>query len=53
MPSDSPFGDIGLVIARGPHFMLTQLLPSSTVAPGRRLKTGTGTVPSFVPGGTW
>jgi len=32
--------------------MLTQLLPSSTVALGVRLKIGLGTVASEMPGGT-
>src|SRR5712664_3896930 len=32
--------------------MLTQLLPSSTVALGERLKVGLGTVASEMPGGT-
>src|SRR5438067_2186963 len=32
--------------------MLTQLLPSSTVAAGVRLKSGLGTVASEIPGGT-
>ena len=32
--------------------MLTQLLPSSTVAAGVRLKIGFGTVASEMPGGT-
>src|ERR1700674_707792 len=32
--------------------MLTQLLPSSTVAVGVRLKIGLGTVASEIPGGT-
>jgi len=43
----------GLVSASGPQEMLTQLLPSSTVADGVRLKTGLGTVASAMPGGTW
>ena len=33
--------------------MLIQLLPSSTVAAGVRLKSGLGTVASEMPGGTW
>jgi hypothetical protein len=33
--------------------MLIQLLPSSTVAAGLRLKIGLGTVASEMPGGTW
>ncbi len=32
--------------------MLTQLLPSSTVAAGMRLNCGLGTVASAIPGGT-
>src|SRR5215472_17140578 len=36
----------------GPQLMLIQLLPSSTVAAGVRLKTGLGTVASEMPGGT-
>src|SRR6202008_289279 len=43
---------VGLVIDRGPQRMLTQLLPSSTVAAGVRLKIGLGTVASEIPGGT-
>jgi len=42
----------GLVIANGPKLMLIQLLPSSTVAAGIRLKMGFGTVASAIPGGT-
>jgi hypothetical protein len=42
----------GLVIANGPQLMLIQLLPSSTVAVGVRLKIGLGTVASEMPGGT-
>src|SRR3974390_2142375 len=37
----------------GPQAMLIQLLPSSTVAAGVRLKIGFGTVASEMPGGTW
>jgi len=36
----------------GPQRMLIQLLPSSTVATGVRLKMGFGTVASAMPGGT-
>src|SRR5215475_139681 len=36
----------------GPQAMLIQLLPSSTVAAGVRLKIGFGTVASAIPGGT-
>ncbi len=43
---------IGLASDNGPQLILIQLLPSSTVAPAVRLKTGTGTFPSLVPGGT-
>ena len=43
----------GFVIASGPQLMLIQLLPSSTVAAGVRLKMGLGTVASEMPGGTW
>ena len=35
----------------GPQAMLIQLLPSSTVAAGVRLKIGLGTVASEIPGG--
>lgn len=51
MPSMTPV--TGLVTDSGPQLMLTQLLPSSTVADGVRLKTGFGTVASEMPGGTW
>src|SRR6059058_1719492 len=37
----------------GPQLMLIQLLPSSTVAAGVRLKRGFGTVASEIPGGTF
>ena len=37
----------------GPQRRLIQLLPSSTVATGVRLKIGFGTVASEIPGGTW
>ena len=43
---------LGLIKDNGPQLMLTQLLPSSTVAPAVRLKTGMGTLLSLVPGGT-
>jgi hypothetical protein len=36
----------------GPQLMLIQLLPSSTVAVGVKLKTGLGTIASAMPGGT-
>src|SRR6516162_6588594 len=42
----------GLLMASGPQLILIQLLPSSTVAAGVRLKTGFGTVASEIPGGT-
>ena len=55
LPSCAPV--TGLVNASGPHRMLTQLLPSSTVADGARLKTSgllppTEPINSLVPGGT-
>ena len=40
----------GCVKDNGPQLIFTQLLPSSTVAPAVRLKTGAGTLASFVPG---
>jgi len=43
---------VGPIKASGPQLMLIQLLPSSTVATGVRLKTGLGTVASEIPGGT-
>jgi hypothetical protein len=43
----------GVISEKGPQLILIQLLPSSTVAPAVRLKIGTGTFPSLVPGGTW
>jgi hypothetical protein len=43
---------VGFVKDNGPHCILTQLLPSSTVAVGVRLKIGLGTVASEMPGGT-
>src|SRR6267143_630890 len=42
----------GFDIDSGPQLILTQLLPSSTVAVGVRLKIGLGTVASAMPGGT-
>jgi hypothetical protein len=43
---------VGLTKVSGPHVRLIQLLPSSTVAAGLRLKIGLGTVASEMPGGT-
>ena len=43
----------GLFSANGPQLILIQLLPSSTVAAGVRLKIGLGTVASEMPGGVW
>ena len=43
---------LGLVSDSGPQRMLIQLLPSSTVATGCRLKMGLGTVASEMPAGT-
>ncbi len=43
---------MGFDIVSGPHWMLIQLFPSSTVAVGVRLKIGLGTVASEMPGGT-
>src|SRR5579871_1898173 len=42
----------GFTRESGPHVMLIQLLPSSTVAEGVRLKIGFGTDASEIPGGT-
>src|ERR1700740_583910 len=42
----------GLVRSSGPQLTLIQLLPSSTVADGVRLKIGFGLVASAIPGGT-
>jgi hypothetical protein len=41
-----------LVNDSGPQLTLIQLLPSSTVADGTRLKIGFGTTASATPGGT-
>ena len=46
-----PLPAVGLVSDNGPQRRLTQLLPSSTVATGVRLKIGFGTVASEMPGG--
>src|ERR1700746_1277362 len=43
----------GFTSDNGPQRRLIQLLPSSTVATGVRLKIGFGTVASEIPGGTW
>src|ERR1700747_2207477 len=42
----------GLDRSSGPQLTLIQLLPSSTVADGVRLKSGFGAVASTIPGGT-
>src|SRR6201987_4512081 len=42
----------GLVSDSGPQLTLIQLLPSSTVADGVKLKTGFGVSESAMPGGT-
>ena len=47
-----PPGSESSLSASGPELTLIQLLPSSTVADGVRLKTGFGVAESAMPGGT-